>query len=119
MKIALPVDGDTLCSHFGQSPRFAFFDVDPASLEVTARQDLPAPVHEPGVLPHWLSSQGADVVIAGGIGARARELLEASEVVVVSGAPEQDPGALVTSYLNGELGGAINPCGHHDHTCSH
>jgi ATP-binding protein involved in chromosome partitioning len=119
VKIAVPVDGDKLCSHFGQSPRFAFFEVDPASREVTARKDLPAPAHEPGVLPRWLSAQGADVVIAGGIGARARNLLQAGRILVVSGAPEADPRTLVTSYLGGGLGDAVNPCGHHDHTCSH
>ena len=31
MKIAVPVDGERLCSHFGHSPQFAFFEVDPAS----------------------------------------------------------------------------------------
>jgi predicted Fe-Mo cluster-binding NifX family protein len=119
VKIAVPVDGDRLCSHFGQSPQFAFFEIDPSSRDITTRQDLPAPDHEPGVLPRWLRAQGADVVIAGGIGGHARDLLQAGQVQVISGAPEEDPRALVASYLDGSLGDDTNPCGHHDHTCTH
>jgi ATP-binding protein involved in chromosome partitioning len=119
VRIAVPVAGDTLCSHFGQSSQFAFFEVDPSSREITARQDLPAPRHEPGALPRWLSGQGATVVIAGGIGGRARDLLQADRIDVVTGAPQEDPRALVLSYLDGTLSDDANPCGHDGHTCSH
>ena len=119
MKIAVPVAGDTLCSHFGQSTQFAFFEVDPASREITARQDRPAPRHEPGALPRWLSGHDVTLVITGGIGGRARDLLRADQIEVVTGAPEEDPRAVVRSYLDGRLGGDANPCDHHDHTCTH
>jgi predicted Fe-Mo cluster-binding NifX family protein len=119
VKIAIPVEGERLCGHFGQCTRFAFFDVDPSSGQIVARNDLPAPEHQPGVLPQWLSEQGTSVVIAGGIGARACDLLEANQVIVISGAPEDDPRALVTSYLGGGLSPDANSCTNHDHTCTH
>jgi ATP-binding protein involved in chromosome partitioning len=119
MKIAVPVDGERLCSHFGHSPQFAFFEVDPAGGGILGREDLAAPEHQPGVLPRWLSAQGANVVIAGGMGGPARDLLLAQQVDVIMGAPEDDPQALVTAYLAGALTGGGNTCTGHDHDHEH
>jgi predicted Fe-Mo cluster-binding NifX family protein len=39
-----------------------------------------APEHQPGLLPLWLKERGVNVVIAGGIGSRAMDLLTAASV---------------------------------------
>lgn len=117
MKVAVPVSGETLCSHFGQSTQFAFFEVDQATGAILSRQDLAAPAHAPGVLPTWLSAQGANLVIAGGMGAHARALLAQHQVAVVTGAPESDARAVVSSYLSGVLATDDHPCTSHEHSC--
>ena len=110
MRIAVPVAGGTLCVHFGQCTHFAVFDVDPDAGVVTARRDLAAPDHEPGVFPVWLGERGANVVIAAGMGSRAREVFAANGIDVVTGATGDDPGEVVTAFLADALRTDPNVC---------
>lgn len=112
MKIAIPVAGDVLCQHFGHCERFALIDVDPATGSVTGRNDVTPPPHEPGLLPVWLSEKGANLVIAGGMGARARALLEERGVKVLIGAPAAAPEAIVAAHMAGTLTLGANTCDH-------
>lgn len=119
MKIAVPVVDDVLSSHFGHCAQFALFEVDPGAKSVGDRQDVPAPDHRPGLLPAWLRAQGADVVIAGSMGGRARDLFVEHHVTVVTGAPETDPRELVHAYLSGELTSDDVVCTDHGRDCGH
>lgn len=74
MKIAIPVTGDCLNSHFGHCEKFALVDVDDETKQTTATTEVVAPEHQPGLLPVWLKERGVTVVIAGGMGARALSL---------------------------------------------
>jgi hypothetical protein len=58
MKIAIPVTGDSLNPHFGHCEKFAFVEVDSKIREVIATTEIPAPEHQPGLLPRWLWSAG-------------------------------------------------------------
>lgn len=118
MKIAIPMSQGVLSSHFGHCEEFAFLDVDEGTRTVRNEQRLPPPPHEPGVLPKWLVANHATVAIVGGMGMRARELLEQAGVQVIMGAPEWPPAKLVEAYLAGRLTGGNNPCSHgSDHVC--
>jgi predicted Fe-Mo cluster-binding NifX family protein len=64
------------------------------------------------VLPHWLAGQGADMIIAGGMGMRAQNLFEEQNVKVVTGAQPETPETLATAYLAGSLETGINACDH-------
>jgi predicted Fe-Mo cluster-binding NifX family protein len=64
------------------------------------------------VLPRWLKQQGANVIIAGGMGARAQTLFNESGIKVVTGATPDDPEALVSHYLSGILETGDNLCDH-------
>jgi predicted Fe-Mo cluster-binding NifX family protein len=110
MRIALPVADDVLCAHFGHCTHFALFDVDAESRTVTGHETVPAPAHEPGKFPVWLHEQGATVILAAGMGSRARELFAANGISVVIGATESDPEAAVNSYLAGRLAVEPNFC---------
>jgi predicted Fe-Mo cluster-binding NifX family protein len=55
------------------------------------------PLHEPGVLPRWLSEMGATTIIAGGMGVRAQQLFAQNNIQVVVGADAGDPQAVVES----------------------
>lgn len=119
MKVALPIAGDKLSPHFGHCEKFAFYDIKEGSTEIDSQTTLPSPVHQPGVLPGWLADQGATVVIAGGMGPRAVELLQLRGITVVLGAAESDPEQAVLGYLNGSLATGENVCDHDSHECNH
>lgn len=112
MRIAISLDGQTLSPHFGHCARFAFVDADAESKSIRAVVFVPAPEHQPGLLPVWLKERGADVVIAARMGSRAKALLEESGVEVVAGAPALDAETLAGQYLQGTLVTTEQPCGH-------
>lgn len=111
MRFAIPVADGELSTHFGHSQWFALLDAD-SSGGGCKREDAQAPPHEPGAIPTWLANLGVEVVIAGGMGERARALLERSGVRVVLGAPIQPPERLVQAYLEGTLKEGANACDH-------
>jgi ATP-binding protein involved in chromosome partitioning len=112
MKIALPLAEGQLCMHFGHCQQFALVDVDPQSKTIRNTEYLTPPPHEPGVLPRWLAEQGAELVIAGGMGQRAQALFSQSGVKVVVGAPAGDPEPIVRDFLSQQLQLGQNVCGH-------
>ena len=119
MKYAVPVTGGTMSPHFGHCEQFAFFDVDEQKKEITSREFIASPEHQPGLLPVWLAQKGAEVVIAGGMGPRAVDLLQQHSISVVLGATESDPERAVLSYLNGALTTGDNVCDHGSGECAH
>jgi len=112
MKIAIPVAEGKLCMHFGHCEHFAMVEVDTEKKQVVNTQMLQPPAHEPGVLPRWLSEQGADVILAGGMGARAQGFFREFGIAVVVGAPSGEPGAVVQAWLDGTLKLGSNICDH-------
>ncbi|HUW63175.1 MAG TPA: NifB/NifX family molybdenum-iron cluster-binding protein [Spirochaetia bacterium] len=114
MKIALPVAGGQLCTHFGHCERFHIFDIDQGSQEILRVSTLNAPPHEPGLLPRLLSEEGVNVVIAGGMGSRAQELFDQNGVKVVTGADPTtgSPEDILRFYLSGSLHTGANVCDH-------
>ena len=116
MRIAIPMTGDCLEQHFGHCEKFAMIDVAPGTKEVSAVTEIVAPEHQPGLLPPWLKGHGVTLVIAGGLGARARSLLQEASIEVISGAPSENTDALVRRYLDGALTSIEHTC---DHVCNH
>jgi predicted Fe-Mo cluster-binding NifX family protein len=116
MKIAIPVTGDCLNPHFGLCEKFAFVEVDSKTKEVVSTIEIPAPEHQPGLLPVWLKEHGATVVIAGGMGERARLLLVAASIEVITGAPAEAASILARKYLDGSLVSVEHVC---EHVCEH
>jgi len=107
---AIPVAGGKLCAHFGHCEQFALVETEDGKIKGT-RMHTPPP-HEPGVLPRWLHEMGSDVIIAGGMGARAQGLFEENGIKVIIGAPMDAPEALVNQYLSGALVTGENICDH-------
>ena len=110
MKFAIPLANGKLTAHFGHCREFALIDVE--GNEITKKETLEPPPHEPGVLPAWLHSLGTSVIIAGGMGGRALSLFEQNGIKVVTGASADDPEELVKSYLNNTLATGDNVCDH-------
>ncbi|MFH1476522.1 MAG: iron-sulfur cluster carrier protein MrpORP [Verrucomicrobiota bacterium] len=112
MKIAMPIADGKLCMHFGHCEQFALLDVDEKSKKITGKQLLTPPAHEPGVLPKWLHEQGANVIIAGGMGSRAQGLFAENGIKVVVGAPGDEPEKIAVAWLAGTLTSGTNVCDH-------
>ena len=123
VRVAFPVEGNQLSGHFGHAPEFLLVDVQEG--KEVSRQTHPSPEHQPGLIPQWLRGFEVDLVVAGGIGARAAQLFEEAGIELISGVsgPVEDALAL---YLQGRLcsTGALWSSHHHDHgegegTCGH
>jgi len=112
MKIAIPVAQGRLCMHFGHCEVFALFDVDTEAKKIEGQTSVAPPPHEPGILPRWLAGQGANCIIAGGMGSRAKTIFEDMNITVVTGAPAGDPEAVIMAFLNDKLDLGPNACDH-------
>jgi predicted Fe-Mo cluster-binding NifX family protein len=117
MKIAIPLAGGRLSDHFGHCEQFALIEADPATKTILSQTLATPPPHEPGVLPRWLHQQGAQVIIAGGMGQRALQLFAQNNITVKSGPPGQTPEQLVAAFCNGSLRAGPSPCTQHAHGC--
>ena len=110
MKFAIPLAEGKLTGHFGHCQEFALVDVE--DNEIKNKETLVPPPHEPGVLPKWLHDQGTNVIIAGGMGARALDLFAQNNIQVIIGAPSLTPEELVRQFLDNTLEAGANVCDH-------
>lgn len=107
---AVPLAGGKLCAHFGHCEQFALIETEKGEIKGKTLQTPPP--HEPGLLPKWLGELGAQVILAGGMGARAQELFQQNGIKVVTGAPMDSPESLVNQYLSSSLITGANTCDH-------
>lgn len=124
LKIAIPLANDQLCMHFGHCEEFAVIEVDETAKTIIKSEKMTPPPHEPGVIPRWIASIGAKIVIAGGMGPMAQQLLAANGVQVIAGVSSAAPEALVKAWFAGTLESGVNVCDHghghdHGHSCNH
>ena len=112
MRIMIPLVEGKLTPHFGHCSEFAQLDVDESTGEIKANERIDAPPHQPGLLPGWLAERDANLVIVGGMGQRARDLLEERGVTVIVGVAPDTPEALVERWHAGSLAGGQNLCDH-------
>jgi ATP-binding protein involved in chromosome partitioning len=108
--IAVPAEEGKLCEHFGHCKQFVLIETENGKIKGKSSHTPPA--HQPGVLPRWLHEQGADIVIAGGMGESARRLFEQNGIKVIIGAPMESPESLVNQYLSNTLATGDNLCDH-------
>jgi ATP-binding protein involved in chromosome partitioning len=109
-KVAIPLAEGRLCNHFGHCQQFAVIRVKEGVID--GEELHTPPPHEPGLLPRWLGDLGVNIILAGGMGQRALSLFAERGIRVLTGSPIQNPEALVTSYLAGNLSSGANLCDH-------
>lgn len=112
MRLAIPCQGEQISEHFGHAPHFAFFDADPATGQITKEEMVESPPHQPGLLPRWLAEQGANVILAIGMGGRAIELFAQHGVQAITGVATRNPREAAQQYLAGNLASGDNVCDH-------
>jgi predicted Fe-Mo cluster-binding NifX family protein len=122
-RIALSCDNGfgleaSLSPHFGRCPFYVLVDVTDdqiAGFQVVKNPYFPN--HQPGVIPQFIHSQKANVMIAGGMGPRAIDFFTQFGIDVATGAQGKVKD-VVEAYLRGEVQGVV-ACEHHgqDHEC--
>lgn len=108
--IVIPVTDGVLSSHFGHCEQFYFASVE--ENRITEERFQTPPEHEPGLYPKWVKEQGGTLVIAGGMGQRARTLFDQNGVETIVGAPSERPRKVAEDFLNGVLQTTENSCDH-------
>lgn len=110
MKIAVPMAQGELCEHFGHCEVFGVVDVEDG--KVVKEEYLTPPPHAPGVIPNWLAEQKVNVVITGGMGPMAQDLMRQNGIEVVTGVSGGSLNSVIDSYLKNELVIGSNSCNH-------
>ncbi|HPG40963.1 MAG TPA: iron-sulfur cluster carrier protein MrpORP [bacterium] len=111
-RYGIPVTDGKLCQHFGHSDKFALIDYDLEQNKIIKTEIKNPPPHEPGILPKWLHEQGVHVIIAGGMGERAKNLFIDAGIEVFIGAAVDTPENLVCAHVKKELIAGENMCDH-------
>lgn len=113
MKIAVTYAGGIIFQHFGHTAQFKIYEVENGA--VVSSQVVDTDGHGHGALAGFLSAQGVDTLICGGIGGGAQMALASAGIKLYGGiAGEADEA--VAALLAGNLD--YNPapnCNHHDH----
>lgn len=109
-KVAIPIDKNRLCNHFGGAKFFDIYHIE--NNQVLKQETLKAPKHEPGVLPNWLKTLNVSDVIAGGMGQRAIKLLEHNNIRTHTGVQEDSIERILNKFLNGTLELGPSVCSH-------
>lgn len=106
-----------ISQHFGRCPNYLIVDVE--GREIKKSEIISNPYydnHVPGMVPKFISEQGVNVMIAGGMGPRAIDMFSNFGIEVVTGAIG-NTGNVLMAYLEGQISG-VEPCKHdhpHDH----
>jgi predicted Fe-Mo cluster-binding NifX family protein len=112
MRIAIPTANGRLSKHFGHCEEFVLLDMDTQKKCVLRTQTVKAPAHQPGLLPQWLAERGVNVVIAGGMGARAQQHFASKGIRLALGASSEAPEILAAAYVGETLETGPNVCDH-------
>lgn len=115
MKIAVAKEGTRVSGHFGHCEGFQMFQVE--DKKIISSTFLQNPGHQPGVLPKLLKENQADIIISGGMGAKAQQLFNQNDIEVVVGATG-DLESAVEDFLNGNLQSTGSVCHDHSHAGS-
>jgi predicted Fe-Mo cluster-binding NifX family protein len=118
MRIAIAADDprgleSVVSHHFGRCPYYVFVDLEGKEVQkVEAMPNPGAEHHAPGEVPAFIHAQGAEVIIAGGMGQRAITAFHQYGIRPYTGASGS-----VRHVLEALVGGALEdarPCGGHE-----
>jgi predicted Fe-Mo cluster-binding NifX family protein len=112
MRIAVACQEKEVANHFGHCLNFTIFEVENG--KIINEKIIANPGHKPGFLPNFVADRGAKVLICGGIGGSAIEILNERNIEVIAGA-SGDAKKAVEQYLNGELKTTGSVCHEHLH----
>jgi len=127
MKIAVPVTGGNIIdSHFGHCESYNVYSVSENN-EITGVKNIASPqgCGCKSNIASVLAADGVSVMLAGGIGGGAINVLNSQGIEVIRGC-SGDATAVVRMFLGGAVKDSGESCQHHehhhtdeDHKCSH
>lgn len=109
-KFAIPVCSGAMDYHFGHCEQFVI--IETVDGLITAEKSMDPPPHRQGSHPKFLAEMGVDVVITGGMGRKALDILEKKGIEVCLGNSDGLPADLVRNFLAGDLMKGSNLCDH-------
>lgn len=115
MKIAVAANGTQVAGHFGHCENFIFFVTE--GDKIVSEESVPNPGHRPGFLPNFLADNGAEVIIAGGMGGGAVDIFTERGVEIFVGVTGEAKDA-VEALLAGKLVSTGSVCNNHEHSHS-
>ena len=110
MRLALATENNMVSAHFGHCQSFTLVDIEDGA--VTGTNAVPAPPHQPNILPPFLAEHGANIVIAGGMGPRAIDMFNAQGIRVIQGV-QGSIDEVVKAFIDGTLTPGENLCDSH------
>ncbi len=82
MKIAVASIGDIIADHFGHCKNFNIFETDKD--KITKETNIKNPGHKPGFCLTFLADKGISVIISGGMGGGAVDILKKGKLKLLS-----------------------------------
>lgn len=117
MRIAVTYENDQVFQHFGHCQEFKIYDVENGEVVKCGIADASAFGHESTI--GFLKTLGVDILICGGIGPGAQNVLLRNGIQFYGGTSGRADD-VVAAFLKNEL--VYNPnvtCNHHDHDHDH
>lgn len=100
MKIAISTHSSKVSAHFGRAPTFTFITIENDNL--VKKEEFSNPGHTVGSIPKFVNKHGANYIIAGGMGHRARDFFEQYGINVIVGV-QGTIDDVIRRILNGEI----------------
>jgi predicted Fe-Mo cluster-binding NifX family protein len=107
LKVAISTDSGKVSAHFGRAPEFTFITIE--NNKVLEKKLLPNPGHSVGSIPQFINQQGANYMIAGGMGHRAEAFFLNYGIEVIVGITGRIDD-VIKKILDGTLEGGESLC---------
>ncbi|MBD3196834.1 MAG: dinitrogenase iron-molybdenum cofactor [Candidatus Lokiarchaeota archaeon] len=107
MKYAISTEGNQVSGHFGRAPQFTFVTIEDGELK--SKEVLSNPGHTVGSIPQFVNAQGAECMIAGGMGRRAVDFFTQYGINVVMGI-QGTIDEVIQKIINNELESGESLC---------
>ncbi len=120
-QLALPLDENGFCAHFGRASEFFLCDVERDG-NTAGRSRVVMKKLKPGQcesVPDWLHSMGTTLVLAGGIGPVAQRRLKDLGIEVAAGFRGDSAEQVLGDWLERRQTGGKNPCQSNNHQLRH
>lgn len=117
MKIAVTYEDGEIFGHFGHTEQFKIYEVENKEIVNTSIIDTQGSGH--GLLGSLLIQNGVNILICGGIGSGAKNILSENNIKIYPGVTGSADEA-VESFINGTLEYNVDAqCDHHNHEHEH
>ncbi|WP_291255882.1 MULTISPECIES: NifB/NifX family molybdenum-iron cluster-binding protein [unclassified Fusobacterium] len=117
LRVGFPTNDEVnVEEHFGHCAKFVVFSIEDG--KIVNREVLEAPEHAPGVFPRFIADNNINVVITGGMGQRAIDLIKENGGQVILGA-SGNIASVLKVFLDGALYSKGSACAHHHHDEGH